>query len=234
MRRCCFDPPVFVPSASSSLSACLTTVRLVAPVSLSTASLPSNSQNIVYVVQPTRAEQLPVCSVSFNSTKLPLIVDFSCSQHPHPTPNVVPPRLYIFVPHVVPPPLLSGTHACWCSSAPSYRIEVFAASSTVSESGSKFGQSEVQTVTLATDGVAEGTFTLAFGELDNPLPGTVDVVNGDDFVVTSEDLTPYIKRGDRVAFEGGWEYAVHAFMPFNASHLYLAQVQGMTTLVAVV
>lgn len=104
----------------------------------------------------------------------------------------------------------------------SYRIEVFTASPTVSESGSQFGQAEVQTIT--TEGGADGTFTLSFGELDYPLPGTVDVVNGEDFVVTSEDLTPYVKRGDRVAFVGGWEYAVHAFRPFNATHLYLAKV----------
>lgn len=119
---------------------------------------------------------------------------------------------------------------CRYSIVPSYRIEVFSASSTVSESGSKFGQSEVQTVTLdtdAADGEVEGTFTLAFGDLDYPLPGTVEVVFGEDYVVTSEDLTPYVKRGDRVAFDGGWEYAVHAFMPFNASHLYLAQVRGL-------
>lgn len=108
------------------------------------------------------------------------------------------------------------------STVPSYRIEVFTSSPTVSTSGSKFGQSEVQTIT--TQDVAEGTFTLAFGPLDHPLPGTVDVVNGEDFVLTSEDLTPYVKRGDRVAFDGEREYAVHAFMPFNASHLYLAQV----------
>lgn len=104
----------------------------------------------------------------------------------------------------------------------SYRIEVFTASPTVSESGSQFGQAEVQTIT--TEGGADGTFTLSFGELDYPLPGTVDVVNGEDFVVTSQDLTPYVKRGDRVAFVGGWEYAVHAFRPFNATHLYLAKV----------
>lgn len=111
---------------------------------------------------------------------------------------------------------------------PSYRIEVFSASSMISDSGSKFGQSEVQTVTLVTDGEVEGTFTLAFGDLNYPLPGTVDVVFGEDYIVTSEDLTPYVKRGDRVAFDGGWEYAVHAFMPFNASHLYLAQVRRLS------
>lgn len=78
--------------------------------------------------------------------------------------------------------------------------------------------------TITTQGVFDGTFTLAFGQAEYPLPGTVDAVNGEDYVITSEDLTPYVKRGDRVAFVGGWEYEVHAFMPFNASHLYLAQV----------
>lgn len=104
----------------------------------------------------------------------------------------------------------------------SYRIEVFTASSTVSESGSQFGQAEVQTIT--TEGGADGSFTLAFGQLDYPLPGTVDVVYGEDYVVTSEDLTPYVKRGDRVGFAAGLEYAVHAFRSFNATHLYLAKV----------
>lgn len=78
--------------------------------------------------------------------------------------------------------------------------------------------------TITTADVAEGTFTLAFGQVEYALPGTVDTVNGEDFIVTSEDLTPYVKRGDRVGFEGGWEYEVHAFMPFNASHLSLAKV----------
>lgn len=82
-------------------------------------------------------------------------------------------------------------------------------------------QAEVQTIT--TEGGADGSFTLAFGDLDYPLPGTVDVVNGEDFIVTSQDLTPYIKRGDRISALG-WEYAVHAFRPFNATHLYLAKV----------
>lgn len=82
-------------------------------------------------------------------------------------------------------------------------------------------QAEVQTITTA--GGADGSFTLAFGELDYPLPGIVDVVHGEDYVVTSHDLTPYVKRGDRVS-AGGWEYAVHAFRPFNATHLYLAKV----------
>lgn len=104
----------------------------------------------------------------------------------------------------------------------SYRIEVFTASSTVSESGSLFGQAEVQTIT--TGGGADGSFTLSFGQLDYQLPGTVDVIYGEDYIVTSEDLTPYVKRGDRVGFAAGWEYAVHAFRPFNATHLYLAKV----------
>lgn len=86
-------------------------------------------------------------------------------------------------------------------------------------------QMEVQTIT--TEGGADGSFTLAFGALDYPLPGTVDVVNGEDYIVTSQDLTPYIKRGDRVSVDG-WEYAVHAFRPFNATHLSLAKVPYST------
>lgn len=82
-------------------------------------------------------------------------------------------------------------------------------------------QAEVQTIT--TEGGGDGSFTLAFGDVDYPLPGTVDVVNGEDYIVTSQDLTPYIKRGDRISALG-WEYAVHAFRPFNATHLYLAKV----------
>ena len=82
-------------------------------------------------------------------------------------------------------------------------------------------QAEVQTIT--TEGGADGSFTLAFGDVDYPLPGTVDVINGEDYIVTSQDLTPYIKRGDQISALG-WEYAVHAFRPFNATHLYLAKV----------
>lgn len=82
-------------------------------------------------------------------------------------------------------------------------------------------QAEVQTVT--TQGGADGSFTLAFGALDYALPGTVDAVNGVEYLVTSQDLTPYVKRGDRVSVEDE-EYAVHAFRPFNATHLYLAKV----------
>lgn len=82
-------------------------------------------------------------------------------------------------------------------------------------------QAEVQTITTA--GGADGSFTLAFGDVDYPLPGTVDVVHGEEYIVTSQDLTPYIKRGDRIS-AGGWEYAVHAFRSFNATHLYLAKV----------
>lgn len=82
-------------------------------------------------------------------------------------------------------------------------------------------QAEVQTI--RTEGGPEGTFTLAFGELDYPLPGTVKAWHGQDYLVTSEDLTPYVKRGDRLRV-GGLDYAVHAFRPFNATHLYLAKV----------
>ncbi|CAM9176754.1 unnamed protein product, partial [Laminaria digitata] len=78
------------------------------------------------------------------------------------------------------------------------------------------------TTAFRTSGGADGSFTLAFGDVDYPLPGTVDVVNGEDYIVTSQDLTPYIKRGDRISALG-WEYVVHAFRPFNATHLYLAK-----------
>lgn len=86
-------------------------------------------------------------------------------------------------------------------------------------------QAEVQTVT--TQGGADGSFTLAFGALDYALPGTVDAVNGVEYLVTSQDLTPYVKRGDRISVED-MEYAVHAFRPFNATHLYLAKVPRRT------
>lgn len=81
--------------------------------------------------------------------------------------------------------------------------------------------------TIKTEGGPKGSFTLAFGELDSPLPGTVDTVHGVPFLVTSEDLTPYVKRGDRVRV-GGLDYAVHAFRPFNATHMYLAKVRRQT------
>lgn len=80
--------------------------------------------------------------------------------------------------------------------------------------------------TITTEGGADGSFTLAFGALDHQLPGTVDAVNGEDYLVSSQDLTPYVKRGDRVSV-GDLEYAVHAFRPFNATHLYLAKVGAM-------
>lgn len=83
-------------------------------------------------------------------------------------------------------------------------------------------QAEVQTIT--TEGGPDGSFTIAFGELDVPLPGMVDATYGEHYLITSQDFTPYIKRGDRVSV-GGMEYAVHAFRPFNATHMYLAKVR---------
>lgn len=83
--------------------------------------------------------------------------------------------------------------------------------------------------TITTEGGPDGSFTIAFGELDSPLPGTVDAVYGEDYLVTLQDLTPYVKRGDRISV-GGLEYAVHAFRPFNATHMHLAKV-GLTSFV---
>lgn len=79
--------------------------------------------------------------------------------------------------------------------------------------------------TITTEGGPDGSFTIAFGELDSPLPGTVDAVYGEHYLVTSQDLTSYTRRGDRISV-GGLAYAVHAFRPFNATHMYLAKVRS--------
>lgn len=81
---------------------------------------------------------------------------------------------------------------------------------------------------ITTEGGPDGSFALALGELDAPLPGSVDAVFAADYLVTSQDLTPYVKRGDLVSV-GGLAYAVHAFRPFNATHMYLAKVRVCLT-----
>lgn len=106
----------------------------------------------------------------------------------------------------------------------SYLLETFTATPRTSiASGSVFGVAEVQTLTTA--GAPGGTFTLAFGNVDAPLPGTVGVVHGGLFLKTSVDLTAHVRRGDRIRVGDATDatvYLVHAYSAFNATHLPLA------------
>ncbi|CAM9321423.1 unnamed protein product, partial [Phaeothamnion confervicola] len=128
--------------------------------------------------------------------------------------------------------VLAGPHALKAVWAPaavagdtvrSYLVEVFTASPVALTSGggggSVFGHAEVQAVAVT---APSGTFTLAFGGVDQPLPGTAAAVHGRAYLITSADLTPFVRRGDVIRV-GDDNYAVHAYLPFNATHLYLAQ-----------
>ena len=101
-----------------------------------------------------------------------------------------------------------------------YRIESYTADPAVSLSGSLFGVAEVQVVT--TTGGPHGSFTLSFGALDRPLPGSLMVQEGESIVQTSTDLSGYVRRGDRIQI-GGEVYLVHAQLDLNATHFYLSQ-----------
>ncbi|KAG5186907.1 hypothetical protein JKP88DRAFT_308697, partial [Tribonema minus] len=102
-----------------------------------------------------------------------------------------------------------------------YLVEVYSPSATVSTSGSLFGVREVQRITLGTAPVdlyakALSTFTLAHGAVDVPLPGTVTATQGSSTLITTEDLTAVLSRGDLIQVGGG-VYAVHAYLPFDAT-----------------
>ena len=66
----------------------------------------------------------------------------------------------------------------------SYRVERMTKSTFTSATNSFFGVQEIQVVssasTVAATNLTSGNFTLAFGGLDDPLPGTVEVRSGDD------------------------------------------------------
>jgi hypothetical protein len=108
----------------------------------------------------------------------------------------------------------------------SYLLDLYTATPrTAIASGAVFGVQEVQTIT--TTGAPGGTFTLSFGNVDEPLPGTVGVVHGGTFLLTTQDLTQHVRRGDRIVVDDVTAtdpvvYLVHAYDPFNATHLPLA------------
>jgi hypothetical protein len=114
----------------------------------------------------------------------------------------------------------------------SYLVEVYSPSATVSASGSLFGVREVQTIAVTrpinAQALALSTFTLAYGPVNVPLPGTVIVSKNaaNQYVLTtSADLTAVLRRGDAIIIQGvATAYEVHAFLPFDATTLTLASV----------
>eukprot|EP00937_MAST-01D_sp_MAST-1D-sp2_P000055 g55.t1 len=102
-----------------------------------------------------------------------------------------------------------------------YRVERYTKANTIPN----FGVQEEQVVAISNFPTG-GSFTLAFGDADIALPGTVSAVNGVSFVTTSNDLTALVARGDRIVI-GGKIYLVHATALFNGTRLPLASASNM-------
>jgi len=116
----------------------------------------------------------------------------------------------------------SSLMASWGSAkgSTSYRVEHFARF----DYAPHFGVQETQLVT-SSNTPTSGSFTLGFGDVDQPLPGTVSAEHGADHVITSEDLTAHIARGDSIKI-GGSEYLVHSTKPFTKTQLPLASAEN--------
>jgi hypothetical protein len=66
-----------------------------------------------------------------------------------------------------------------------------------------FGVRKVQTVTTQLGGgVLGGQFTLSYGDYLVQLPGTVRATPGSAVLLSTVDLTPHVRRGDRIRIEG--------------------------------
>lgn len=86
-----------------------------------------------------------------------------------------------------------------------------------------FGAQAVQQVQTSGT-VSGGTFTLAFGDdvsTFRTLPGTVNVVQGQGFLTTSDDLTGLLSRGDLIRVDGAL-YLVAASGDFTPTRVPLA------------
>ena len=95
-----------------------------------------------------------------------------------------------------------------------------------------FGVEEVQQIKLenaAGDPGVDGSFTLAFGSLDKPLPGNVSVIQNKQELGTSSDLTEQIARGDAIRV-GTYTYNVHRDgMDFTQTADYIFEVSTNVT-----
>ncbi len=84
----------------------------------------------------------------------------------------------------------------------SYVIEAFARSLDGSTSASSSGTAQVIEINTIGLGVSGGFFTLQFGDDMITLPAKAAVINGDDSIQTSDDLSPFLFRGDSIEING--------------------------------
>eukprot|EP00957_Ditylum_brightwellii_P064285 4878520-Ditylum_brightwellii.AAC.1 len=103
----------------------------------------------------------------------------------------------------------------------SYTVECFTKSSHASTSLSFFGSQGIVDLDSSGLGITGGSFTLYFGDISVELPGTVEVVNGLDYVTTTTDLAPYISRGDEIKINGNI-FTVHEWKEFSSKRLPLS------------
>ena len=103
-----------------------------------------------------------------------------------------------------------------------------------SELGSYFGLQEVQVIDTYNTGNnsefighgknfshSSGSFTLAFGADDAlALPGTMRAIMGAKHLITTDDLTPYVARGDPIIV-GGVPLQVAEYGVFNGTYVSL-------------
>ena len=117
-----------------------------------------------------------------------------------------------------------------------YVVERMTKQAVPSALGSLYGHAEVQKVMTYTSvdvpnrwtNATGGTFTLAFGDVDEPLPGTVAATQGRQYLRTSVDLTPHLGRRDAIkvcaAADACQTLTVAENRVFNSTHLYVDQV----------
>lgn len=76
-----------------------------------------------------------------------------------------------------------------------YTIELYTKRSKALFGNECFGAKEVVEFSTQGLGIVSGFFILSFGDQKVELPGTISVESGSNFLVTSEDSTPFIQRG---------------------------------------
>lgn len=115
-----------------------------------------------------------------------------------------------------------------------YRVESMTKSFVPTSLGSYFGMAEVQQISTYWDwngikpestrknNATSGSFTLSFGPHDVALPGTVAMMNGKSYMVTTHDLTPFVSRGDAIVVNGK-TLTVAARRTFNSTHVYVEE-----------
>jgi len=103
-----------------------------------------------------------------------------------------------------------------------YRVDAFMASPVASDYYSFYGDNEVQIVSTGSSSVTSGTFTVAYGNFSQQLPGVFSAFVRSYSFNTSEDLTSLLEPGDQFMVAGRI-YTVDSYHFITSSKIFVKE-----------